>query len=32
MAGKKSVSVGSLTRGNYVIVDEIACRVSGTQP
>lgn len=31
MAGKKSVSVGSLTRGNYVIVDEIACRVSGTQ-
>ena len=27
----KPVSVGSLQRGNYVVVEGVACRVSGTQ-
>ena len=30
MAGKKSVSVGTLTKGNYVIIDDVACRVHST--
>jgi len=31
MAGTKQTHVGSLTKGNYVIIDGVACRVSGTQ-
>ena len=31
MAGKKITSVGSLTKGNYVIIDNTACKVTGTQ-
>ncbi len=31
MAGKKVTSVGSLTRGNYVIIEGVACKVTGTQ-
>lgn len=31
MAGKKSASVGDLQRGSYVCVDDVACRVTGTQ-
>lgn len=28
---KKQVSVGSLQKGNYVIIEGVACRVTGTQ-
>lgn len=31
MAGTKPVSVGSLQKGNYVVIDGAACRVSDTQ-
>jgi len=31
MAGTKQTHVGSLTRGNYVIIDGVACKVTGTQ-
>ncbi|MBW3003847.1 translation initiation factor IF-5A [Candidatus Woesearchaeota archaeon] len=31
MGEKKSVSVGSLQKGNYVIIDEVACRVTSIQ-
>jgi len=31
MAGKKVTSVGSLTKGNYVIIEGAACKVTGTQ-
>lgn len=28
---KKSVSVGTLQKGNYVIIDDVACKVTSTQ-
>ncbi len=31
MAGTKFSSVGSLQKGNYVIIDGVACKVSDTQ-
>lgn len=31
MAGKKSESVGHLQKGSYVIIEGVACRVTGTQ-
>ena len=31
MGETKQASVGSLTRGNYVVIDGAACRVTGTQ-
>lgn len=31
MAEKKIVSVGTLTKGSYVIIDNTACRVASTQ-
>ncbi len=31
MAGKKITSVGSLSKGNYVIIEGAACKVSDTQ-
>jgi len=31
MAGKKSVSIGTLTKGSYIMVDDVACRVQSMQ-
>lgn len=31
MADKKIVSIGSLQKGNYIIIDDVACRVVDTQ-
>ena len=31
MGGTKQASVGSLTKGNYIILDGVACKVSDTQ-
>ena len=31
MGETKQASVGSLTRGNYIVIDGAACRVTGTQ-
>lgn len=31
MADKKIVSIGSLQKGNYIIIDGVACRVFSTQ-
>ena len=31
MGEKKSVSVGSLQKGNYVIIDDVACKVTSIQ-
>ena len=28
---KKSVSIGGLQKGNYVIIDDVACKVTSTQ-
>jgi translation initiation factor 5A len=31
MAEKKSVSIGTLTKGSYIIIDGVACKVSSVQ-
>ena len=31
MAGKKSVSIGTLSKGSYIMVDDVACRVQSMQ-
>ena len=31
MAGVKQSSVGSLNKGNYVVIDGVACKVTDTQ-
>ena len=31
MADKKSVSIGTLTKGSYIIIDGVACKVSSVQ-
>ena len=31
MAGTKPVSIGTLQKGNYIVIDGVACRVTDTQ-
>ena len=31
MAGTKQKSIGTLTKGNYLVIDGVACKVSSTQ-